>query len=242
MTKVLTDQRSIRIKGRSFLAVVLSPEAPVDQWLERLDDLAARSAGFFLSRPVVLDVSELSLDKAGLKDLLAALRERNVGIMGIEGVRPSMIEPGMPPSLKGGKPASDVEVEPVAVVAELPEEKPRTLGEIRDVVQSLVINEPVRSGQSIMFPEGDVTVIGSGAPGAGSIAGGSIHVYGALRGRAMAGSLGNVSARIFCRKLEAELLAIDGVYKVAEDIDDKLRGQPVQLWLEDDTIKAAKLG
>lgn len=242
MTKVLTDQRSIRIKGRSFLAVVLSPESPVDQWLERLDDLAARSAGFFLSRPVVLDVSELSLDKAGLKELLAALTERNVRIMGIEGVRPSMIEPGMPPSLKGGKPASDVEVEPVAIAAELPEEKPRAAGEVRAVVQSLVINEPVRSGQSIMFPEGDVTVIGSVASGAEIIAGGSVHIYGALRGRAMAGSLGNVSARIFCRKLEAELLAIDGVYKVAEDIDDKLRGQPVQLWLENDTIKAAKLG
>ncbi|CUX64227.1 septum formation inhibitor MinC [Rhizobium oryzihabitans] len=243
MTKVLTDQRSIRIKGRSFLAVVLSPEAPLDQWLERLDDLAARSAGFFLSRPVVLDASELSLDKAGLKALLAALTERNVGIMGIEGVRPSMIEPGMPPSLKGGKPASDVEVEPVAVAsAELPEEKPRAAGEVRAVVQSLVINEPVRSGQSIMFPEGDVTVIGSVASGAEIIAGGSVHIYGALRGRAMAGSLGNVSARIFCRKLEAELLAIDGVYKVAEDIDDKLRGQPVQLWLENDTIKAEKLG
>lgn len=242
MTKVLTDQRSIRIKGRSFLAVVLSPESPVDQWLERLDDLAARSAGFFLSRPVVLDVSELSLDKAGLKELLAALTERNVGIMGIEGVRPSMIEPGMPPSLKGGKPASDVEVEPVAIAAELPEEKPRAASEVRAVVPSLVINEPVRSGQSIMFPEGDVTVIGSVASGAEIIAGGSVHIYGALRGRAMAGSLGNVSARIFCRKLEAELLAIDGVYKVAEDIDDKLRGQPVQLWLENDTIKAAKLG
>lgn len=242
MTKVLTDQRSIRIKGRSFLAVVLSPESPVDQWLERLDDLAARSAGFFLSRPVVLDVSELSLDKAGLKELLAALTERNVGIMGIEGVRPSMIEPGMPPSLKGGKPASDVGVEPVAIAAELPEEKPRAAGEVRAVVPSLVINEPVRSGQSIMFPEGDVTVIGSVASGAEIIAGGSVHIYGALRGRAMAGSLGNVSARIFCRKLEAELLAIDGVYKVAEDIDDKLRGQPVQLWLENDTIKAAKLG
>ncbi len=242
MTKVLTDQRSIRIKGRSFLAVVLSPEAPLDQWLERLDDLAARSAGFFLSRPVVLDASELSLDKAGLKALLAALTERNVGIMGIEGVRPSMIEPGMPPSLMGGKPASDVEVEPVAIAAELPEEKPRASGEVRAVVQSLVINEPVRSGQSIMFPEGDVTVIGSVASGAEIIAGGSVHIYGALRGRAMAGSLGNVSARIFCRKLEAELLAIDGVYKVAEDIDDKLRGQPVQLWLENDTIKAEKLG
>lgn len=191
---------------------------------------------------MVLDVSELSLDKAGLKELLAALTERNVGIMGIEGVRPSMIEPGMPPSLKGGKPASDVEVEPVAIAAELPEEKPRAAGEVRAVVPSLVINEPVRSGQSIMFPEGDVTVIGSVASGAEIIAGGSVHIYGALRGRAMAGSLGNVSARIFCRKLEAELLAIDGVYKVAEDIDDKLRGQPVQLWLENDTIKAAKLG
>ena len=88
MTKVLTDSRSIRIKGRSFLAVVLSPESPLDVWLERLDDLAARSAGFFLSRPVVLDVADLKLDKAGLKSLLAELYNRNVAIMGIEGARP----------------------------------------------------------------------------------------------------------------------------------------------------------
>lgn len=50
MTKVLTDTRSIRIKGRSFLALVLSPEPPLDAWLTRLDDLASRSAGFFLGR------------------------------------------------------------------------------------------------------------------------------------------------------------------------------------------------
>lgn len=242
MTKVLTDSRSIRIKGRSFLAVVLSPESPLDVWLERLDDLAARSAGFFLSRPVVLDVAELKLDKAGLKSLLAELYNRNVAIMGIEGARPSMIETGMPPALKGGKPASDVEVEPVALAeVEAPAEQRAPVTEIRSVVQSLMISEPVRSGQSIIFPEGDVTIVGSVASGAEVIAGGSIHIYGALRGRAMAGSLGNASARIFCKKLEAELLAIDGVYKVAEDIDPKLRGQAVQLWLENDTIKADKL-
>ncbi len=242
MTKVLTDSRSIRIKGRSFLAVVLSPESPLDVWLERLDDLAARSAGFFLSRPVVLDVADLKLDKAGLKSLLAELYNRNVAIMGIEGVRPSMIETGMPPALKGGKPASDVEVEPVALAeVEAPAEQRAPVTEIRSVVQSLMISEPVRSGQSIIFPEGDVTIVGSVASGAEVIAGGSIHIYGALRGRAMAGSLGNASARIFCKKLEAELLAIDGVYKVAEDIDPKLRGQAVQLWLENDTIKADKL-
>jgi septum site-determining protein MinC len=244
MTKVLTDtSRSIRIKGRSFLAVVLSPEQPLDQWLERLDDLAARSAGFFLSRPVVLDVADLKLDKAGLKGLLAELFSRNVAIMGIEGARPSMIEPGMPPALKGGKAASDVEVEPVSLTtAEVAEDVSKPpVTEIRSVVQSLMISEPVRSGQSIIFPEGDVTIVGSVASGAEVIAGGSIHIYGALRGRAMAGSLGNASARIFCKKLEAELLAIDGVYKVAEDIDPKFRGQAVQLWLENDTIKADKL-
>ncbi|PVE55654.1 septum formation inhibitor MinC [Agrobacterium tumefaciens] len=239
---MLTDSRSIRIKGRSFLAVVLSPESPLDVWLERLDDLAARSAGFFLSRPVVLDVADLKLDKAGLKSLLAELYNRNVAIMGIEGARPSMIETGMPPALKGGKPASDVEVEPVALAeVETPAEQRAPVTEIRSVVQSLMISEPVRSGQSIIFPEGDVTIVGSVASGAEVIAGGSIHIYGALRGRAMAGSLGNASARIFCKKLEAELLAIDGVYKVAEDIDPKLRGQAVQLWLENDTIKADKL-
>ncbi|MGV1915989.1 septum site-determining protein MinC [uncultured Agrobacterium sp.] len=243
MTKVLTDSRSIRIKGRSFLAVVLSPESPLDVWLERLDDLAARSAGFFLSRPVVLDVAELKLDKAGLKSLLAELYNRNVAIMGIEGARPSMIETGMPPALKGGKPASDVDVEPVALAeVETPAQSQKApVTEIRSVVQSLMISEPVRSGQSIIFPEGDVTIVGSVASGAEVIAGGSIHIYGALRGRAMAGSLGNATARIFCKKLEAELLAIDGVYKVAEDIDPKLRGQAVQLWLENDTIKADKL-
>ncbi|MCJ7997370.1 septum site-determining protein MinC [Rhizobium cremeum] len=249
MTKVLTDARSIRIKGRSFLAVVLSPDLPLDQWLERLDDLAARSAGFFLSRPVVLDVSELSLDKAQIKDLLAELAARNVAIMGIEGARPSAIGPGMPPALKGGRPASDFEISPSEPSAEQEEKKqasaseaaPAPVPEVRPVLQSLVIREPVRSGQSVIFPEGDVTIIGSVASGAEVIAGGSVHIYGALRGRAMAGSLGNAEARIFCRKLEAELVAIDGIYKMAEDLPAALRGQPVQLWLEDDSIMAAKV-
>ena len=86
-----------------------------------------------------------------------------------------------------------------------------------------------------------MTIIGSVASGAEIIAGGSVHIYGTLRGRAMAGSLGNASARIFCRKLEAELVAIDGIYKMAEDMAPGLRGQSVQLWLEGDSIIAEKL-
>jgi septum site-determining protein MinC len=245
MTKVLTDSRSIRIKGRSFLALVLSPDLPFDNWLEQLDDLAARSAGFFLGRPVVLDVADLAIDRAQLKELIAQLANRNVRIMGIEGARPSMIEAGMPPAMKGGRPAADFEVEEkeaepaVALRNSAPVKPP--VPEVRSVNQSIVISEPVRSGQSVMFPEGDVTVIGSVASGAEVIAGGSVHIYGALRGRVMAGSLGNASARIFCRKLEAELVAIDGIYKMAEDMDPQLIGKAVQLWLEGDVIMAETL-
>ncbi|WP_395516199.1 septum site-determining protein MinC [Pseudorhizobium flavum] len=242
MTKVITDARSIRIKGRSFLAVVLSPDLPLEEWLTRLDDLAARSAGFFLGRPVVLDVTDLDIDRGQLKELLAAFAERNVSIMGIEGARPSLLGPGMPPALKGGRPVSEDSMAREPAV-ELPAASaaPEVVRDVRPALQSMIVREPIRSGQSVIFPEGDVTVIGSVASGAEVIAGGSVHVYGTLRGRVMAGSVGNSSARIFCRKLDAELLAIDGIYQVAENMAANLKGQPVQLWLENDTIMAEKL-
>ena len=218
---------------------MLSPDLPFDDWLARLDDLAQRSAGFFLGRPVVLDVTDLEIDRAQLKELIGELAQRDVSIMGIEGGRPSLLGPGMPPALKGGKPVSDFEAQRSEPVIELRQKAAEP--ETRQVLQSLVIREPVRSGQSIIFPEGDVTVVGSVASGSEIVAGGSVHIYGTLRGRVMAGSVGNASARIFCRKLEAELVAIDGVYKTAEDMATNLRGEAVQLWLESDTIMAEKL-
>jgi septum site-determining protein MinC len=99
----------------------------------------------------------------------------------------------------------------------------------------------VRSGQSIVFTEGDITVLGSVGSGAELVAGGSIHVYGTLRGRAMAGIEGNASARIFCQKIEAELLAIDGFYQTAEDIADSLRHRPAQAWLAGDVMRIEAL-
>jgi septum site-determining protein MinC len=243
MTESITETRPIRLKGRSFLALTLSPELPVEAWLARLDDLAGRSAGFFLGRPVVLDLENVEITKAQLNELIAELGKRNVWIMGIEGARPSLIGPGMPPAMKGGRPGPDFEAPEneaeVAVAAEPAAPEPRR--QPAQPVPSIIIREPVRSGQSVIFPEGDVTIIGSVASGAEVVAGGSIHIYGTLRGRAMAGSVGNASARIFCRKLEAELLAIDGLYKTAEDMDRKLRGQSVQFWLDGDAIKAETL-
>ena len=249
MTDVLTQPRPIRLKGRSFLALALTPELPLEDWLVRLDDLAARSAGFFLRRPVVLDVDGLNIDRTEMRTLVEQLSARNVRVMGIEGARPSMLAADLPPAMTDGRPASDFEAPTVAEEGDAPGETVAMVEAVvaRDPQQtkaapSLMVSEPVRSGQSIFYPDGDVTIVGSVASGAEIIAGGSIHVYGTLRGRALAGTMGNSSARIFCRKLEAELIAIDGFYKTAEDMEQELHGQAVQIWLEGEAIRTGTLG
>ncbi len=245
---MLTKPRPIRLKGRSFLALSLAPELPFEDWLAGLDDLAARSAGFFLRRPVVLDIDGLDIDKAELRKLVDDLSARNVRVMGIEGAaRASLLGPDMPPAMSDGRPASDFEPPAEGDADEAQETAAvETVSPARSVAPpvtgSLVVTEPVRSGQSLFFPEGDVTIVGSVASGAEIVAGGSIHVYGTLRGRAMAGTTGNGSARIFCRKLEAELIAIDGFYLTAEDMEPDLRGRAVQAWLESHALRTGIIG
>lgn len=105
----------------------------------------------------------------------------------------------------------------------------------------LVQAAPVRSGQQLYADNRDLTVLTSVGAGAEVIADGSIHIYGPLRGRALAGAQGNEQARIFCREFHAELVAIAGQYKVMEDIPAQLRGKPVQVWLERSELKIAAL-
>lgn len=105
----------------------------------------------------------------------------------------------------------------------------------------MIQTTPVRSGQQIYADNRDLTVLTTVGAGAEVIADGSVHIYGPLRGRALAGAQGNAKARIFCREFHAELVAIAGHYKVLEDIPKELRGKPVQIWLEDEQIKIAAL-
>jgi len=95
-----------------------------------------------------------------------------------------------------------------------------------------IVTEPVRSGQQIYADGADLIVLNSVSAGAEVIADGCVHIYGRLSGRAIAGARGDETARIFCRKLEAELVAIAGVYAVAEQIKDGPRGVPAQAHLD----------
>jgi septum site-determining protein MinC len=100
---------------------------------------------------------------------------------------------------------------------------------------------PVRSGQQVYADNRDLTVLTTVGAGAEVIADGSVHIYGPLRGRALAGAQGNEQARIFCREFHAELVAIAGHYKVLEDVPKTLHGKAVQVWLEDGQIHNAAL-
>lgn len=105
----------------------------------------------------------------------------------------------------------------------------------------LMQSTPVRSGQQVYAENRDLTVLTSVGAGAEVIADGSIHIYGPLRGRALAGAQGNDKARIFCREFHAELVAVAGHYKVLEDIPRELRGRPVQVWLDGEELKLAAM-
>ena len=224
------------------MALVLRPEPPIGDWLCGLDTLLGRSPGYFTSRPVVADLSALPPETDDLVGLMDQLSGRNIRVMAIEGADAAALGDmarRLPPIVVGGRPAREL------TAAEQPEAPRKSEVEAAALAAprsqpSLIIEKPIRSGQSVSFAEGDVTILGSVASGAEIVAGGSIHIYGALRGRAMAG-FASKDGRIFCSRLHAELLAIDGIYKTADEMDQKLRGKPIQAWSNGDTLVIAGL-
>jgi septum site-determining protein MinC len=235
VSDLIIQRQSLKFRARTYTAFVFSPRAPIADLLMDLDATLERSKSFFTGHAVALDLSAVRLSPNGIAHLVASLEERNIRVLGIEGVEP--IEAAdLPPILRGGRGTQDLDLPE-------PEPAPATEGAPRGREQpaSLLIEEPVRSGQSVAFVEGDVTVLGSVGSGAEIIAGGSIHIYGTLRGQAMAGVTGNRRARIFCHRFEAELLAIGSYYKTADEIDDSVRSGPVQAWLDGNILKISAM-
>jgi septum site-determining protein MinC len=228
-------RQQVRLRGRSYVAFVFAPTVPIVDWLSEIDQTLARSPGFFIGKPVVLDLSAVDISRPAISHLLLSLEKRNIRVLGIEGVAPTSLAANMPPLLSGGRSCA------VALPSQQPAEARGETKSGPTAPTSLLLDSPVRSGQSIIFPEGDVTVVGSVSSGAEIVAGGSIHIYGTLRGRAMAGINGNSAARIYCQKIEAELLAIDGFYRTAEEFDAALRNRPAQAWLEGETLRITPL-
>ncbi|MEL6060527.1 MULTISPECIES: septum site-determining protein MinC [unclassified Methylobacterium] len=218
--------RPLSLRGRAFKALALSPEPPLPEWLAGLDAALKRSPTLLKGRAVILDCAQLKPEPDALETLMRELKARGIAVLGIEGA--DVVGEGLPPLLVKGQPSEKVEIPSPAEPAP-------------QVVTSITVEGSVRSGQSVINPTGDVTVMGSVSSGAEILAGGSIHVYGALRGRAIAGAARNPRARIYCRKFEPELLGIDRLVRTAEDMGTALRGKAAQVWLDGGNIRMASL-
>ncbi|WP_306132232.1 septum site-determining protein MinC [Roseivivax marinus] len=225
--------RPFQFRGRFLTALALRLEgAPPDEaFYEALDEQLQQTPQFFAEAPVVLDFANAPgiATTEKIRDLARALRERKLRVFGVQNAGPvdqSALEAlGLIPVTAGRD-------------APAPEDSARRKRGVEKLLppDNKLITTPIRSGQTVVAERGDLTVVGSVASGAEVVASGSIHVYGALRGRAMAGAKGDETARIFCQKLDAELVAIAGLYQTNETLDPAARNRCAQIYLEDEKL------
>jgi len=234
MNAHVNPQQALNFRGRSLLAFVLEPALPFDEWFAGLDAWLMRSPAFFATKPVILEMAGLDIDLKAYRDLLGALARRHIRVMAVENADRALVGPHLPPAVSGGRTfAAEALVEDSALAAATPAKPP--------AAEPLIIDGNLRSGQSIMHPDGDVTIVGRVASGAEIVAGGSVHIYGALQGRVIAGISGSPDARIFCREAHAELLCIGGVYMTAETMDAAYEGRSLEVRLMGEELKLRTL-
>ena len=238
----LPDQASVfQLKG-SMLAITILELAQND--LERLDRQLAvkveQAPDFFNNTPLVLALDKLPADcNLDLPALIALCRKHGLRTLALRAGDPQIIEaagaldlPVLPPS--GAKERKlDISSKTAAQPAKPAEPAYRP---------TRVITTPIRGGQQVYAQGGDLVVLAAVSPGAELLADGNIHVYGPLRGRALAGIKGDINARIFCQQLAAEMVSIAGQYKVAEDLRrDPLWTEAVQMKLSGDVLNITRL-
>jgi septum site-determining protein MinC len=196
-----------------------------------------RSPRFFQSAPVVLDLKGADgfTDAAEFASAAQLLREHTLALVGVQNAEPGQLEAAAAAGLASFAPSATQPsrrtpqpAAAAAVAAVPPPPPPRA--------SARLVTGPVRSGTQIYARGTDLVVTASVSPGAELVADGNIHVYGPLRGRALAGASGDTGARIFCSRLEAELVSIAGRYLVSEQLPAEQRGFPVQIALVDDQL------
>ncbi|WP_319549771.1 septum site-determining protein MinC [Desulfogranum marinum] len=254
MMSVSEQDAAAAIKARMVSLTVLELFSTDLEELDRqLLEKVAQAPKFFRNAPVMIDFGQLDqevdgswLEKAcellsannfvpvgitGAKESLEfAARARNIAVWPAAGTaRHDTVVESPQPEIK----EEPVQSPPAPQEAVTPQEAPHT--------ETLVIRQPVRSGQKVYARGGDLIVLASVSTGAEIMADGHIHVYGTLRGRALAGARGKESARVFCNDLQADLVSIAGVYIINDDLPSDMRKTAVQIYLQEDQLKIESL-
>lgn len=231
---------AFQLKGSLFTLTVLHLQTTdIDAFRQQLEKTVKQVPKFFTQMPVVIDLQKLatanqSLDLTGL---MICLREQNVVPIGIRGGNAKQQQAALDYGL-AVLPLTKTEM-PETTVASA--NSPVAPAPTSQHILSKLVTHPVRSGQQIYARNADLIVMAPVSAGAELIADGHIHIYGTLRGRALAGVSGNEGARIFCKSLEADLVAIAGHYWLSEDLQKNSLKQHVTIYLENDKLQISAL-
>nr|WP_221281936.1 septum site-determining protein MinC [Chiayiivirga flava] len=241
--------------GQVGIANLRVRELDIDKLEREMRERVERAPKLFERAAVVVDFGHLSStpDAGAAQSLIDALRRAGVlpvalayGTSAIEALARQIGLPLLAKFRAQYEPMGERVDTPAANAPQARNTPPPPAAEpppttVARAAAGMIHTTPVRSGQQVYAQQRDLTVCATVGAGAEVIADGSVHVYGALRGRALAGAQGNEGARIFCREFHAELVSIAGHYKVIEEVPKELRGKPVQVWLDDGKLRMEEL-
>lgn len=223
------------MKAGSFtLPTLLIRDGDIDRLDRFLAEQVAKLPQFFDQAPLVIDLSQFPGDQAleGFPSIVGTVRGHGMIPVGVRGATAEQVEQArmlelaiMPRSRSQAGREAPAATQPAAHAAR----------------PSLIVDKPVRSGQRVYAEGADLVLLSGVSSGAEVMADGNVHAYGPIRGRVLAGVRDNAAARIFCRDLGAELVAIAGRYRVAEDLPKKHLGRSVQISLQENTLQFASL-
>lgn len=231
---------SLALKGSMFtLTSILLLDHDLDNLSEQLDDKIKQAPNFFLHAPIIIDVSRLYQqgEVFNFSALIAMMRTKKLIPIGVRGASKSLKDAAVASGL-----ALFPEEKIIAKKREVEEIKPQEAivtapvsvrSEPLNNSPSRVIMQPIRSGQQLYVPGGDLIILAAVGHGAEVLADGNIHVHGPLRGRALAGVMGDQEAMIYCKSLEAELVSIAGQYRISEDLKEVCWKQSACIQLTD---------
>ena len=237
---------SIDLKASSFTLPVLTlSETDTKSISEQLQQKVNQAPEFFKNAPLVIDLGQLTgsatIDFESLIDQIKQLGITPIGIRGGDESQNSAAQSFGLALLADSRVNSSAEKSPVRKKVSEPAKQTSKSDLTNNRSGALLVTQPVRSGQRVYAVDNDLVVLAAVSPGAEVMADGNIHIYGVLRGRALAGVKGNTDTRIFCQDLQAELIAISGHYQISEGIDETLRGKPTQIRLRDRSLLIEEL-
>ncbi|WP_166251668.1 septum site-determining protein MinC [Marinobacter salicampi] len=249
MTETATTgaQQSFQLKGATVPMTSLELlYFDSDSFEATLRDKIRQAPGFFRDVPLVISLEKYqgAANELDFFQMIGICRRHSIHVVGVRGgdddhnrlarnASLALIPAGAVRERPAPEPDDKIVTEDVQTPASTPQ--------AASPVAARIVTQPVRSGQQVYAPEGDLVILAPVQAGAEVLAAGNIHVYGPLRGRALAGVHGLETARVFCQSLEAELVSIAGHYKISEDLQDQGWKSAVQIQLRDNLLVVTPL-